>query len=131
MPQRLFTIEEANALLPALRELLAETQARKRELDTASALLETELERSSGNGHGMSAEMAVARGKTQEEARALEALLGRIDELGCELKGIDEGLIDFRSMRDGRVVYLCWRLGEESIGYWHDLETGFAGRQPL
>ncbi len=131
MPPRLFTIEEANALLPALRELLAEMQARKRELDTASALLETELERSSGNGHGMSAEMAAARGKTQEEGRALEALLGRIDELGCELKGIEEGLIDFRSMRDGRVVYLCWRLGEESIGYWHDLETGFAGRQPL
>ena len=50
---------------------------------------------------------------------------------GVELKGIDEGLVDFRSTRDGRVVYLCWRLGEETIAFWHELDVGFPGRQPL
>jgi hypothetical protein len=51
--------------------------------------------------------------------------------MGCELKGIEEGLIDFPSPREGRTVYLCWKLGEDSIGSWHELDTGFAGRQPL
>ena len=54
-----------------------------------------------------------------------------IHALGCELKHVDQGLIDFPALREGREVYLCWRLGEPTIGWWHDLDTGFAGRQPL
>jgi hypothetical protein len=51
--------------------------------------------------------------------------------MGVEVKGIDEGLVDFPSERDGRVVYLCWRIGEPDILYWHEVHTGFQGRQPL
>jgi hypothetical protein len=51
--------------------------------------------------------------------------------MGVELKDIEEGLVDFRSMRDGRIVYLCWRQGEDTIAFWHELDAGFAGRQPL
>ena len=61
----------------------------------------------------------------------LQGLINELDEMGVELKGIDEGLVDFQSLRDGRVVYLCYRLGEETIAYWHELDSGFAGRQTL
>ncbi len=57
--------------------------------------------------------------------------LARVNEWGVELKGIDEGLIDFPSRRERRIVYLCWRLGEDCISWWHEIDTGFAGRQPL
>jgi hypothetical protein len=57
--------------------------------------------------------------------------LQRFNEWGIELKGLEEGLVDFPSDRDGRTVYLCWKQGEDSIQWWHDLDTGFAGRQPL
>jgi hypothetical protein len=62
--------------------------------------------------------------------RMQNALL-TIQELGCELKDIDMGLVDFPALREGRVVYLCWRYGEDRLRYWHELDAGFAGRQPL
>ena len=71
------------------------------------------------------------RREAQALVKRLNELLAEINGLGCELKGLDEGLIDFPTERDGRTVYLCWRLGEERIAYWHELDTGFAGRQPL
>ena len=61
----------------------------------------------------------------------LNELVEQVNELGCELKGIEEGLIDFRTEMDGREVYLCWKLGEAAIDWWHDLDTGFSGRRPL
>jgi hypothetical protein len=67
----------------------------------------------------------------EEAASTLSDMARQITNLGCELKGIDEGLIDFRALREGREVYLCWRLGEERIAFWHDIEAGFGGRQPL
>ena len=70
----------------------------------------------------------------QEVAKAaaeVNSLIERVNELGCEVKDIDEGLGDFRTGSDGRDVYLCWKLGEPDIRWWHELETGFAGRRPL
>ena len=57
--------------------------------------------------------------------------VGEPEGIGCEVKDVQTGLVDFRAMRDGRAVYLCWRLGEEDIAFWHELDAGFAGRQPL
>jgi hypothetical protein len=51
--------------------------------------------------------------------------------MGCVLKDMDQGLVDFLTRRDGREVYLCWRYGEERVAYWHELQAGFAGRRPL
>ena len=65
------------------------------------------------------------------QLQRLNALLAEINGFGCELKGLGEGLIDFPSKREGRTVYLCWKLGEERIAYWHELDTGFASREPL
>jgi hypothetical protein len=130
MPDRLFTLDEALALLPTVRQLLLEMQTAKREMDERSAELDRLLGLTGGNGH-LAADQTAARQEVQRAAGRLEGLIGELDELGVQLKGIDEGLVDFPSDRDGRTVYLCWRLGEETIAYWHDIEAGFAGRQPL
>ena len=130
MPDRLFTLDEALALLPTVRQLLTEIQARRREIEERSAALDRLLAATGGNGY-LAADVTRAREALAQAAGQLQRLMTDLDETGAELKGIDEGLIDFRAQREGREVYLCWRLGEECIAYWHDLDTGYAGRQPL
>ncbi|MBO0778384.1 MAG: DUF2203 domain-containing protein, partial [Ktedonobacteraceae bacterium] len=66
-----------------------------------------------------------------QQLQQLQAATEELQALGCELKDPGTGLVDFLSLRDGQEVYLCWRLGEERILYWHPLHTGIAGRQPL
>ena len=61
----------------------------------------------------------------------IQATVDELESLGCELKDVQQGLVDFRSVRNGEEVYLCWRQGEERISHWHTLESGFAGRQPI
>jgi hypothetical protein len=70
-------------------------------------------------------------GQIDHYARTIAAGIREVVGQGIELKDIDRGLIDFPSPREGRVVYLCWRLGERRIRYWHEVDAGFAGRQPL
>jgi len=130
MPAKLFTLDEAVALLPTVRQLMLDIQAAKRTLDETSAELDRLLGLTGGNGH-LAADVAAARRAVQAAGEALERLIADLDSTGAELKGIEEGLVDFPSEREGRVVYLCWRLGEDTIAWWHELETGFAGRQPL
>jgi hypothetical protein len=127
---RLFTLAEALALLPTVRQMILEIQESKRELDEAAVEL-TRLEGlTGGNGH-LAADVARARHDVEVRTERLESLTVELASLGVQLKGIEEGLVDFPSERDGREVLLCWRLGEDTIGWWHDLETGFPGRQPL
>lgn len=129
---KLFTLAEAEALLPQVRQELLAMQAAKRELDVLRVELAGAIEKSGGNGH-MRDEAAL-----QQKRQRAETLVAQLNEglerftgWGVEVKGVDEGLADFPSERDGRVVYLCWRLGEDHIAWWHDIEAGFAGRQPL
>jgi hypothetical protein len=128
---RLFTLDEATALLPRLRELLTEMQEKKVVLDSVREELAMMTRASAGNGHLMADEVDSKRKEGQTLAERLNALLEELNELGCELKGLDEGLVDFPARRDGRTVYLCWKLGEDGIDYWHEQDTGFSGRQPL
>ncbi len=130
MAERLFTLEEAMALLPTVRQILTETQARKHDVEERSAALDRLLEATGGDGH-LAADLARARQALEQAATELQRLIGELEATGAELKGIDEGLVDFPNLREGRVVYLCWRLGEETIAYWHELDAGFAGREPL
>jgi hypothetical protein len=58
-------------------------------------------------------------------------LIERVQEMACELKDIEQRLIDFRTEREGREVYVCWKLGEPDIRWWHELDAGFADRRPL
>jgi hypothetical protein len=128
----LFTLEEAEALLPELREEIAAMQACKREIDGLRGVLSHAAQRATGNGHVQDEEvLAATRRRAEAFVDELNARLAGINALGVELKSIDEGLLDFPSERAGRTVYLCWRLGEERIEWWHELDAGFAGRQPL
>lgn len=133
-PPRLFTLAEARSLLPALSPLLQELQAKLGELERKHDELESVAGGGvQGNGHRYRQEARAQ--EVQDEVdrltRELQEGVHAVERHGCELKDIREGLLDFRSVREGRVVYLCWRLGEPDISHWHDLQTGFAGRQPL
>jgi hypothetical protein len=128
---RLFTLEEANALLPRLREVLPALQGTKASLDRLQVELAALTQAASGNGHLLLAQMDRKRKEAEALSERVNASLRELQDIGCELKGIDEGLVDFPGERDGRTVYLCWKLGEERIDWWHELDTGFAGRQPL
>ena len=127
-----FTLEEAEALLFSLRALLVEMREQKREIDRLRAELGDVSGRAGGNGHVKPAEGADEKRRRAESlVERLNARLATFHELGIELKSVDDGLIDFPSEREGRIVYLCLRLGEERIAWWHETWAGFAGRQPL
>ncbi len=125
----LFSLSEANALLPRLAPILMELRERKAALDDARKALAELHPAMRGNGHA--AEATELTGRIEALAADLTAGVRAIAALGVEVKDLDHGLIDFPSLREGRIVYLCWRLGEGPIAYWHELNAGFAGRQPL
>lgn len=129
----LFTLEEARALLPRLRPMLESLQAAARELRELETAVAAQRRGASGDGNLLADPFAEgtrptpldrARRKAQDELEAITAL-------GVEVKDPERGLIDFRHERGGEVIYLCYLLGEPDIAYWHGLEAGFAGRQPL
>ena len=122
---RLFTVEEANALLPRLRELLDDLALHRDALREKAPHLEPILQAAVTNGGGR------AGSEYGVEAYRLYLAAARIRELGVLLKDLDMGLLDFPHEREGRVVFLCWHPPEESVGYWHEIEAGYAGRQPL
>jgi hypothetical protein len=129
---RYFTLDEATALLPTIRPILEQIISLRARLERTERDLVSLHWRARTNGR---AESSGSFGEGQSTRSTLmaeiNAELVKIHELGVELKDPALGLIDFPSLRDGRVVYLCWRLGESSIEYWHETDTGFAGRQPL
>jgi hypothetical protein len=121
--ERVFTHAEATALLPRLTELLAALQgAHHQSVDHAA---EIEAHAVSSNG---SASAAIRASGPFHEAQRLSA---EIDALGVILRDPGTGLIDFAAIRDGAPIYLCWRLGEARIGFWHPRDNGFMGRLPL
>ena len=122
---RYFTLEEANAALEWLRPLVAEVLDVRGELLVLQPDLEPVLIKALNNGGNKAASQAA------EFFEKLRELIDRIQASGVEFKDINSGLLDFRSRREGREVYLCWRYGEDEIGFWHDIDAGFAGRQPL
>ncbi len=122
---KLFTVEEANSLLPKLQELLGDLALHRDALREKAPYLEPILRAAGANGGGsVGSEYGV-------EAYNLYLAIERIRELGVLLKDLDMGLLDFPHERDGRVVFLCWHPPEERVGYWHEVEAGYAGRQPL
>jgi hypothetical protein len=129
---RHFTPEEANEALPEIRPLVEEMVARRAaHLEALSR--QEELEgRIRGNGGGIPpATLAEAADDVDRAARELAKVVDEIAARGVEVKDVDEGLVDFPALRRGETVLLCWRLGEDEIGYWHTTEDGFEGRRPL
>ena len=87
--------------------------------------------RESGEPNPYSDELAEVEQSLQLDAERLQEYIQELDELGVEPKGAVQGLVDFPCLMDGRIVYLCWQLGEAEVLFWHELEAGFAGRQKL
>jgi hypothetical protein len=122
---RLFTVEEANALLPKLVELLEDVARHRDALRERATHMEPIIRASGSNGGGrVGSEYGV-------EAYNLYLAVEHIRELGVILKDLDAGLLDFPHEREGRVVFLCWHPPEERVAFWHEIEAGYAGRQPL
>jgi hypothetical protein len=122
---RHFTAEEANQVLPQVRTLLDQIlQARAKIIEAQPDLMPV-LERSIGNGGSKKAGALIG------EFKRLEDGVLTLQAMGCVLKDLATGLVDFPAIRDGREVLLCWKHDEPQVMYWHDLQSGFAGRQRL
>jgi hypothetical protein len=131
-PMRLFTVDEANALLPSIKDLLAEFNTLRRQLLRTAQELETlEQQRDRSNILTRARNLRLLRERLGADREATRAALEKITTLGVQVKGLEPALIDFPSRRGGRIVLLCWQEGEPGVGHWHDIEDGFAGRQPL
>ena len=124
---KIFTIEEANELLPRVRTIATQIQRSHRGLSKYRNEAQAASEAAERGGGG------VTNGQRYAElVTALTTEMSNLDNLGVQLKDFDRGLVDFPYLRDGRVVLLCWQLGEgDELEWWHDVEAGFAGRTRL
>jgi hypothetical protein len=122
--ERHFTREEANAFLPQLTTLLGELREAKDELTDAEAheALSEAAPTNGGGGEGRQVGVAFLE---------VRRLLETIEQSGIVLRDIDRGLVDFPAIFEDREVYLCWELGEDDVAFWHDLDGGYGGREPL
>ncbi len=124
---KIFTIQEANALLPSVREVVGKIQRVHRNLAKYRNEAEKATEGAERGGGGIADGLLYAQLLTK-----LTLLTTGLEGLGVQIKDFERGLIDFPSLRDGRVVLLCWQMGEgDELEWWHDVDAGFAGRTPL
>ncbi len=130
---KLFTLDEAQALLPVLESLLKQAVEGRRAAEQIEADLQQLRQQVFQNGGMLVDVAAVARQRAQLESHVRRAkdALAEIDSIGVQVKDLNTGLLDFPALLDGETVLLCWRMGEDRIEHWHTLEAGFAGRQPL
>jgi hypothetical protein len=123
--ERIFTLSEAEALLPALRSLLGEINQSWHQVRDLNPEVQKARDAAAFDGFTKAGVAYI------ESVSHLMFLIHQVKDMGVLLKDADKGLCDFPYKRRGRVVYLCWQLGEQRIEYWHDIEAGFAGREPL
>lgn len=123
--QKTFSVGEANQLLPSLRRLLCKLARQRDEIAALNAEIEKARRKSDHDG-GSPFGPLYLRGLEQ-----FTDLVQEIENYGVIIKDYREGLCDFPHLHEGRIVYLCWKLGEEEVGWWHEVASGFAGRQPI
>jgi len=124
MPQY-FSPEEANSMLDVIRPTVEEIMRIHQRVVERQPEAWPAIERAAGNGGNRAASALVP------EFEKLRSLMQVLKEQGVIVKDMSVGLLDFPSLRDGREVYLCWKYGEDRVAFWHDVDAGFAGRQPL
>ena len=123
MKTRTFTLSEAP--LPQIQAHMEEAQAARREILRIRPDALPAIQKAAFNGgNKLLGEMALLAMRLETHVKAIQAL-------GVILKDLDAGLVDFLAARNGREIYLCWRYGEERLGFWHELNAGFSGRQPI
>lgn len=126
---RLFTLEEARRTLPLVRRIVADivtsypiVQRDLRELQRRATALSPDEDRTS---------LEDLREAINREADRINGYVDELQRIGCLFKGFDEGLVDWHAEHEGRRIFLCWKHGEEDIAWWHEVETGFAGRKRI
>ncbi len=130
---RFFTLLEAERLLPEIERLLRTLIDLKRQYETAEGELSQVAQRIALAG-GMLApreRIAQLRSRKDDAARSIKSALEKFEETGCQLKDLDIGLVDFPTLYRGKEVYLCWKLGESGIAFWHPVEDGYRGRRAI
>lgn len=132
MTTKYFTVADANTMLPWLREVVREMLHVQGQMNAITERIRILGEQTKGNGGGaVGIELARRQEEFKKLSDAMESLVKRAEEKGCILRDVEKSIIDFPSLRDGREVYLCWRLGEDKVNFWHEMDKGLAGRQPL
>lgn len=125
---RTYTLEEANALIPQVRAVLLQLAVEQRKMDAAHAAMHAQL---SGNGDPGS---SAAADRLEREAagigEGMRTLVDLLDGLGVQLRDPEMGLVDFPGERDGKPVWLCWRLADPAVAFWHGTDEGYASRRP-
>ena len=130
--QKYFTVDEANQKIPWLEVQLQDIASLGKNIESLRLDLDNILRKGRRNGHGDTDHDVVENRKATEAAvDRLRNLAQEINASGIILKDSERGLVDFPTLLEGREVYLCWLLGENSIQFWHEIDAGFAGRQPL
>jgi hypothetical protein len=133
MADKYFNRNEAEGLLPLIAPELEVGRRHKQTIDQLNQELAQAAARIMMLGGSIPAheDLAKKRAESLRLTAQLKEAIDKIQATGCVVKDVDEGLVDFPSLLDGQEVYLCWKLGEERIAYWHGMEEGFAGRKPL
>jgi hypothetical protein len=132
VPPRHFTLEEANAVLAEVRPLTEQLVEHRASLAAAQSERTRLALQIAGNGGGVDpAEAAALDERIAHEHAGVARCVNAIHELGGVVKDPDAGLVDFPAQVDGTEAFLCWRLGEDEIAYWHGIDEGFPGRKPL
>jgi hypothetical protein len=130
--ERHFTLDEANAAVEELRPVVERAVSHRRKLAEAQRQQAALVIQIGGNGGDLQpSELREVQETIQREAAALTECIDQITHAGAQIKSLEEGLLDFLSLRGDEEVLLCWKLGEDEIAYWHGVDEGFAGRKPL
>lgn len=127
---RLFTVEMANRAIPLVRRIVTDIMdehPRWRDLVARYELAAA----GARPDWGETPEMRLLRTQVDKSAERINGYLHELEQIGCQFKGFEQGLVDFYGLHEGRLVCLCWQLGEDSVTHWHELDAGFAGRQPI
>ena len=131
MPERVFTLAQARRSLPNVAAVVIVLQRRVQRLDQLHALGESMRRSGLTDGQPTVADDRELRAEISKLEEQAQTLVEHIGELGVELKDPRRGLVDWVAEREGRQVYLCWQAGERTIGWWHEIAEGFAGRQRI
>ena len=127
-----FSIEEANRALPLVKAIVEDIVRQSRLVDSLQQRISRVPREHRRSGDDLySEELAQTQNEFEVEGERLQSYVDELKSLGVELKSDEIGLCDFRSLMNGREVYLCWRLGEPAVTFWHELDAGFAGRQRI
>lgn len=127
---RYFTLDEANQTLPLVRKIVADIVAMYPDVQRKLATLRQLADRDEKDA-ALERRMEDLRDALDRDSDLLNGFLRELGQIGCLVKGFEEGLVDFHAWVDGRPVFLCWKLGEDRIEWWHELDGGYTGRRPL